>query len=63
MVYTKYNNFTLEEVILEVMNKEDPSDLELELVERIELLQEQIEDLENDLDALTQSNDVEQLES
>lgn len=63
MTYTKYANMTLEEVVREVMNADDPSDLELELVQRIELLQEQIEDLENDVDALAQEADVLRTES
>ena len=46
MKYTPYDNHTTEELVNVVLCSEAPSDLELALVERIEMLQNDIEDLE-----------------
>lgn len=51
MTYTKYGHLKTEELVTVVLTAKDPSDLELELVQRIELMQEEIEDLENEVDA------------
>lgn len=63
MTYTQYGHLKTEEVVTVVLTAKDPSDLELELVQRIELMQEEIEDLENEVDALTQAVDVMRTES
>jgi hypothetical protein len=46
MKYTPYDNHTTDELVQVVLNSENPSDLELALMERIEMLQNDIEDLE-----------------
>jgi len=37
MTYTPFDNHTNEELMREVCNKEDPTDLELALMERLEM--------------------------
>lgn len=51
MIHTEYSGLTLGEVVASVLNKDDPTLLELELIHRIELLENEIEDLENELAA------------
>lgn len=45
MKYTPYDNHSVAELILEVLNKPEPTDLELALMERLEMLQDEIEEL------------------
>jgi hypothetical protein len=44
-IYTPLSVLTTEELIKQVLDNEEPTWLELELMNRIELLQEEIEDL------------------
>lgn len=46
MKYTPYDNHTTDELVTVVLCSEAPTDLELALMERIEMLQTDIEDLE-----------------
>lgn len=54
MNHTPLANLTLEELVTHVCNKAEPTDEELELLQRIEGLQDKIEDLENDLYGATE---------
>lgn len=49
MIHTEYSSLTTDEVVREVLNKDDPTWLELELVQRVEDLENEIEDLKNEL--------------
>lgn len=46
MSYTQYDNLTTDELVKVVLCKKEPSDLEIALMERIEMLENDIEDLE-----------------
>ena len=46
MKYTPYDNLTTDELIQVVLCSKEPTDLEIALMERIEMLQYDIEDLE-----------------
>lgn len=45
MIYTPLSNYTNEELIAAVTNDPEPTWMELELMQRVELLQEEMEEL------------------
>lgn len=47
MKYTPYDNHTTDELVQVVLCSKEPTDLEVALCERIEMLQNDIEDLES----------------
>lgn len=54
----QYHNLTDEELVSAVLAQEDPTEFELELLDRMERLEARVEDLENDLETVTQTRDI-----